>query len=379
MVMGKSEKLMFNHTKKMAASILLGLAAGFSICPYPAMPQAEAADVAGMIGSLIYGAAAYKQMDEYLDTVNNTEEGRQKYFEELKKSQGVSYDSYYNSMLDSIMTNLSAGIAASDPSIRQKPFLYFLNPSTEFNAACGLGHVMTVNIGLFKISDNTDEVAFVLGHEMGHGMKNHAMNGTKKKLRTIIGGSVTASAMGGGVLANLTMSALVGQINNVQITKKQEWEADNLAFDYCYQAGYNPGAGAALWERVEEKQGEFKNSLVGEIFSPDDHPTNRERMENYEKKLVKLSGNHVTIKKDSNMVQVNGKDFVTPSATSGMSSAERKYFVMGNLAAAYNHGQNVKEAYASDGTVYLGNQSILTPTGSDPSAEVLAKKLNEIK
>lgn len=79
------------------------------------------------------------------------------------------------------------------------------------------------------------------------------------------------------------------------------------------------------------------------------------------------------------MVQVNGKDFVTPAAVSGMSSAERKYFIMGNLAAAYNHGQNVKEAYASDGTVYLGNQSIMTPTGSDPSAEALARRLNEIK
>lgn len=33
---------------------------------------------------------------------------------------------------------------------------------------------------------------------------------------------------------------LTQHINNVQITKKAEWEADNLAFDYCYQAGYNP-------------------------------------------------------------------------------------------------------------------------------------------
>lgn len=88
MVTGKGGKLMFKRTKKMTASILLGLAAGFSVCPYPAMPQTEAADIAGMIGSLIYGAQVYKQMDEYLDTVNNTEEGRQKYFEELKKSQG---------------------------------------------------------------------------------------------------------------------------------------------------------------------------------------------------------------------------------------------------------------------------------------------------
>lgn len=96
----------------------------------------------------------------------------------------------------------------------------------------------------------------------------------------------------------------------------QEWEADNLSFDYCYSAGYNPRAGAALWKRVNEKAGEFKNSLVGEIFSPNDHPNNQDRMLNYEKKLTALSQNHVTIKKNTDMVQINGKDFATPAPLS---------------------------------------------------------------
>lgn len=57
------------------------------------------------------------------------------------------------------------------------------------------------------------------------------------------------------------MGVLTQHINNVQITKKAEWEADNLAFDYCYQAGYNPGAGAALWERVIEKRAILPETL----------------------------------------------------------------------------------------------------------------------
>lgn len=356
---------------------LLGLSLGLPMAM--PMPVEASADWGSIIGAVIGGASAYKQIDQQMDYVNNTEEGRQQYFAKMKEEQGVSYDAYYNSMLDEIMTNLSNGIAASDPSINDKPFLYFLNADTSFNAACGLGHCMTVNIGLFSISDNIDEVAFVLGHEMGHGMKDHVVKGTRKKLNTIIGAQIAAGALGGGQLANMAMSAMVGQINNVQITKKNEWEADNLSFDYCYQAGYNPGAGAALWQRVFEKEGEFKNNLLGEIFSPNDHPGHEERRDNYTKKLVALSGKHASLKKDSDMVQVNGKDFVTPSATSSMSSAERKYFVLGNLAAAYDHGQNKNNATASGGTVYLGNQAILTPTGDDPSAEVLAKRLNEIK
>ena len=185
--------------------------------------------------------------------------------------------------------------------------------------------------------------------------------------------------MGGGAAANIAMKALVGQINNIQITKKQEWEADNLAFDYAYNAGYNPGAGAAIWVRVNERMGEFKNDLVGEIFNPNDHPSNHDRQMNYEKKLTELSKGHVTIKKDTNMVQINGKDFTEPAAISSMSSQERKYFLMGNLAAAYDHGENKQKAYNSNGTVYLGNQAIITPTDGDESADTLVKKLNAIK
>lgn len=359
---------------KSGLSLLLALGVTVS-----AAPAAQAGNAAGIIGALIGGAVQYKAMDSYIDKINNTEEGRYAYLEEMKGQMGVSDDWYYTSMLDGIMGNLTEGVAAHDASIYEKPFLYFLNNDTSFNASCGLGHVMTVNIGLFSISDNTDEVAFVLAHEMAHGMKDHSVHGTKKKMRTAIGASVAAESMGGGAVANIAMSAVVGQINNVQITKKQEWQADNLAFDYAYAAGYNPGAGAALWQRVYEKNGEFKNSLAGEIFSPNDHPGHEERRDNYEKKLTTLSGNHVTIKKGTDMVQVNGKDFLTPAAANDMSSTERKYFVMGNLAAAYAHGEANKNAYASGGTVYLGNQAIITPAGDDESAEALARRLNTIK
>ena len=78
-------------------------------------------------------------------------------------------------------------------------------------------------------------------------------------------------------------------------------------------------------------------------------------------------------------MQVNGKDFVTPAAAAGMTQAERKYFVMGNLAAAYDHKQNKEAAVNDNGTVKLGNQAIITPMNGDPSADDLAALLNKIK
>lgn len=358
--------------------LLAGLLGITCSCTFP-VQEIHAINIGNILGTVIGGAEAYREIDEYMNYVNNTEQGRHEYFEKLKEKEGVSEDYYHINVLDGIMSRLTAGIAASDPSIYDKPYLYFLNKNKEFNAACGLGHVMTVNEGIFDISDNIDEVAVILAHEMGHGQKDHVLKGTRKKVISSIGASVVAGAIGGTQLANIAMGTLVEQINSVQITKKAEWEADNLSFEYCYQSGYNPGAGAALWQRILEKQGEFKKNLIGEIFSPSDHPTHHQRRDNYEKHLTELSGKHVTIKKDTDIVQINNQDFVTPAPLANMSSTERKYFVMGNLAAAYDHGQNTRRAYVSDGTVMLGNQPIITPVRGDPSASELAALLNRIK
>ena len=79
------------------------------------------------------------------------------------------------------------------------------------------------------------------------------------------------------------------------------------------------------------------------------------------------------------LVSGNGKDFVTPAALGDMSSAERSYFVVGNLAAAYHNGHNKDAAYVDGKTVMLGVQPIMTCTYDDESAQKLADRLNKIK
>lgn len=102
-----------------------------------------------------------------------------------------------------------------------------------------------------------------------------------------------------------------------------------LSFGYITRAGYNPGATAAIWQRVMEKQGDNASNFVGEIFSPSDHPSNQERRDNYANKLYEMSGKHASVKDGT--VYVNGNKFIKPAATSSMSSAERSYFVLGKV------------------------------------------------
>ena len=279
--------------------------------------------------------------------------------------------------LDEMMPRLPKGIAAVDPTILRKPSLYVINKQESFNAFCSMGHVMSVNEGLYSLTENPDEVAVVLAHEMGHGQKNHVASSMRKKLNVAIGAAMIGSAVGGSALTNIALNVLVNQIDSVSITKKDEWEADNLAFDYVTNAGYNPGAAAAIWQRVEEKYGKSKKNFAGEIFSPSDHPTHQQRRENYVKKLFEYSGKHVTAEKG--VVKVNGKALVKPVAANDMSGAERSYFVLGNLAAAYHNGHNKSDAYASGNTLMLGQQPIMTCYDGDTSAYELATLLNKIK
>ena len=177
--------------------------------------------------------------------------------------------------------------------------------------------------------------------------------------------------------ANLNRLPHSLQIETVHIDRAAEWEADNLSFGYITGAGYNPGATAAIWQRVMEKYGDNTSDFVGEIFSPSDHPSHQERRDSYAKKLYEMSGKHASVKDGT--VYVNGKKFIKPAATYSMSSAERSYFVLGNLAAAYQNGHSKQPATASGGTLYLGPQNIMTPVNGDPSAEELAAQLNKIK
>jgi len=357
---------------KIAAACLAGtLAVGFQGAASPV--AAEAFSIGSVIGAAIGGAITSAQVNDAISQYNNTEEGRQQYFQSMKERYGVNDDPYLNERLGSIMANLTNAIGQVDGSIYEKPYNYFINNDQSFNAFCTLGHNMSVNIGLFSVIENEDEIAVVLGHEMGHGQKDHPAKGMKKS----IGPQILANAAGDG-LAGIAGTLIANTWNNQGITKPMEWEADNLAFEYMTHSPYNPGACAAVWQRVIDKGGDSKNSGFAHFMAGgSDHPSHSDRRDNYAKKLHEYSGKHVSVQ--GGRVQVNGKDFVAPAASAGMSGAERSYFVAGNLAAAFRNGHSSSAATVSGSIVMLGAQPIIECLNGDESAQTLADRLNAIK
>ena len=341
--------------RKLAAASLAGVGV-FSAVPVPTAN-------ADILGTVIGAGIQYAALNQQLSYYDN--EGRDELFQQMQQEYGVNDDPYLNARLDGIMESLSGAIAQVDPTIEQKPYQYFINQDKSFNAFCTLGHNISVNTGMFDMVSNDDEIAVVLGHEMGHGQKKHVQNGMKDALIAQVG------------LAVLTNGSALGQLianyaGQIHMPRAKEREADKLAFQYITHSNYNPGACAAIWQRVMER-----STSGGSFLS--DHPDHKDRRDTYAKSLTEYSGGKVKIDADKALVKVNDKDFLTPAPADDMSSQERAYFVMGNLATAYHNGHNAGAAWADGDILMLGDQPIMEAVSGDPSAAEMAARLNEIK
>ena len=351
---------------------------------FGAPAQVEAANAADLIGAGIQIAgqatAMSAQVNKNIKHYNETEEGSQELYGSLQEKYGVNTDPTYNAMLDRIMANLTRGVAAIDPSINEKPYKYFVANQNSLNAACAMGHVMMVNAGTFRVLTNEDEIAAIVGHEMGHGQKDHVAKGQRKYVQKYITASVAGVAVGATVGGGALTSVLTGLAFNHSVAhgdRKLESEADTLGMDYMFHTNYNPGACAAVMQKFVEMSIGKKQSGMEKIFIPSDHPNSEKRRDDYVKKLFEYSGKHVTAK--DGVVTVNKKTLITVAPSADMSSAERSYFVLGNLAVAYHKGLNKEAATVQNGIVMLGNQPIIQPIEGDEDAYTIAERLNAIK
>ncbi|MCH4167084.1 MAG: M48 family metallopeptidase [Megasphaera sp.] len=353
--------------KKLATHTALAVAVCLSVgtCTLPVQPVEAASSSA--IGALLNVGAQYAYLNKQLNYLDN--DGRNEYMGQIKEKYGVNTDARANEMVARVMKNLSASVAKTDPSITKKPYNYFVNNDTSFNAFCTVGHNMSVNIGLFEpLNYNENEVAFVLAHEMGHGQKNHSMEGIRKSMPLDLLAAYYSAGSGAAQIG----TAILDKIGTAKlVTKPMEKEADALAFTYASGAGYNIGGGAALWQRMLDKSNSVKTSNVMELFN--DHPTNVSRRDTYSSDITKYSGNVVKVNTDTGMISLHDKNWYQPEDMSSMSGKERAYLIAGNLSAVYHNNKNPKssDVYRSgDNLLYIGQQPIMDLSPAKNPSEV---------
>ena len=127
------------------------------------------------------------------------------------------------------------------------------------NAFALPGGRIGVNKGMFKLADNQDQLAVVLGHELSHVVARHGAERVSDNMAAqaaVAAGTVYAGSRGGD--AN-TAAALLGAGAELSIllpfSRTQESEADTLGQRYMAQAGFDPRAAVTLWQKMGAQGG----------------------------------------------------------------------------------------------------------------------------
>jgi len=155
------------------------------------------------------------------------------------------------------------------------PFTIKVIDSDEVNAFALPGGFFYVNKGLLLVADNEAEVAGVMAHEIAHVAARHAVeNQTKASLLeyAAMGASIFLGGIPGMVFQNTAGLGMLGIF--MKFSRGAEEEADKLGIQYMYAAGYDPGAMATMFEKLESKN-KKKPGFIAKAFSTHPAPPDR--------------------------------------------------------------------------------------------------------
>jgi len=113
-----------------------------------------------------------------------------------------------------------------------------------------------VHTGLLKVAANQDQLASVIGHELGHVISRHAAERVSNQFATDTALQVLNSATGGERQQLMGLLGLGAQAGiALPFSRQHETEADVLGQRYMASAGFDPRAAAALWQNMLKQAG----------------------------------------------------------------------------------------------------------------------------
>lgn len=122
--------------------------------------------------------------------------------------------------------------------------------SNEVNAFCMPGGKIAFYFGILsRLQLDDDEVAMIMGHEAAHALREHARERIGKSMATQAGVNLASALLGLGGTGDALLR-IGGQLASLKFSRDDETEADLVGLDLAARAGYDPAAGATLWQKM---------------------------------------------------------------------------------------------------------------------------------
>ncbi|SBS27455.1 TPR repeat-containing protein YfgC precursor [Marinomonas aquimarina] len=195
-------------------------------------------------------------------------------FAEMKSSTPASGSTQATKNVQCVADRI---IAVLPQEHRQQAWEVVLFNDEQVNAFALPGYKIGVYTGLLEVAQNQDQLAAVVGHEVGHVLARHSNERVSTQLATsqalALGYQLSGedSATKAAIFQGLGIGAQIGII--LPFSRTHESEADVIGLDLMAKAGFDPEESIKLWQNMSKKGA----SSTPEFLST--HPSHQTRMQ----------------------------------------------------------------------------------------------------
>jgi len=202
----------------------------------------------------------------------------------LGKNTAMQVAKQYSFVKDPIQVNKVSEIGDKLVKISDRKDLKYhfaVVEDKEINAFTMPGGYIYVNSGLLAITNNDDELACVIGHEIGHVAARHIA----KKLQVQLGYDILMNIALRNASVRQMQQAIDVSFNLAELgySREDELLADRLGAKYAYKAGYDPYAMITFLKKLKEKD----KAEMGPVFLRS-HPYSSQRIQMLEKQIPSI-------------------------------------------------------------------------------------------
>jgi len=170
-----------------------------------------------------------------------------------------------------------------------------IHDDNTLNAFCTPGGYIYFYTGILHYLESEDQLAGVLGHEIGHADLRHST----RQLTATYGLQTMLELIGGNVGTDLLAELTAGLVS-LKFSRNHEKEADERSVHYLCATDYNAAGGAGFFEKIQA-QGDGAN--VPQFLSTHPNPDNRIEQYYNQKTTKGCQGNQKYISEYQQMVK----------------------------------------------------------------------------
>lgn len=203
----------------------------------------------------------------------------QESFAEIRKQQKVSTNPAMAARVQRIGARIATAVGTALPDA-QWEFVVFDAP--EANAFALPGGKVGVYTGLIALVESDDELAIVMGHEIGHVIARHGAERMSEAMVISGVGAVGAAVVESKSdaqkreLFELAYGGLTTLGRTLPHSRANESEADRMGAIYAARAGYDPRAAITFWQKMSAAKGAAASNALTKLLAT--HPADADRI-----------------------------------------------------------------------------------------------------